>query len=30
VHSAPITYAVNGRQLVSFAAGNSVFTFGLD
>jgi alcohol dehydrogenase (cytochrome c) len=30
VHSAPITYAVNGRQLVTIAAGNVVFTFGLD
>jgi alcohol dehydrogenase (cytochrome c) len=30
VHSAPITYAVNGEQLVTIAAGNVVFTFGLD
>jgi alcohol dehydrogenase (cytochrome c) len=30
VHSAPITYAVDGQQLVTIAAGNVVFTFGLD
>ena len=30
VHSGPMTYAVNGRQYVSIAAGNVVFTFGLD
>ena len=30
VHSAPITYSVNGKQLVTIAAGNAVFTFGLD
>ena len=30
VHAAPITYAVDGRQYVSIAAGNVVFTFGLD
>ncbi|HXV62860.1 MAG TPA: PQQ-dependent dehydrogenase, methanol/ethanol family [Vicinamibacteria bacterium] len=30
VHSAPITYSVNGAQLISIAAGNVVFTFGLD
>ena len=30
VHAAPITYAVDGRQFVSIAAGNVVFTFGLD
>ena len=29
VHSAPITYAVDGRQYVSIAAGNVVFTFAL-
>jgi len=29
VHSAPISYAVDGRQYVSIAAGNVVFTFGL-
>ncbi len=29
VHTAPITYAVNGEQLVSVTAGNVVFTFGL-
>ena len=28
VHSAPISYAVDGRQYVSIAAGNVVFTFG--
>ena len=30
VHSGPMTYAVGGRQYVSIAAGNVVFTFGLD
>ncbi len=30
VHSAPITYAVNGEQFITIAAGNVVFTFGLD
>ena len=30
VHSGPMTYAVDGRQYVSIAAGNVVFTFGLD
>ena len=29
VHSAPISYAVDGEQYVSIAAGNVVFTFGL-
>ena len=29
VHSAPMTYAVDGKQYVSIAAGNVVFTFGL-
>ena len=29
VHAAPITYAVNGEQYVTIAAGNVVFTFGL-
>ncbi len=29
VHAAPITYAVNGQQFVSIAAGNAVFAFGL-
>ena len=29
VHSAPLTYAVNGQQYVTIAAGNVVFTFGL-
>ena len=29
VHSAPMTYAVDGRQYVTIAAGNVVFTFGL-
>ena len=27
VHSAPITYAIDGRQYVAIAAGNVVFTF---
>ena len=30
VQAAPITYAVNGRQQVTIAAGNVVYTFGLD
>ena len=30
VHSAPMTYAVDGRQFVTIAAGNVVFTFGLE
>jgi len=30
VHTAPMTYAVNGKQLVTITAGNVVFTFGLD
>ena len=30
VHTAPMTYAVNGEQLVTITAGNVVFTFGLD
>ena len=30
VHSAPLTYAVDGKQYVTIAAGNVVFTFGLD
>ncbi|MEX2130164.1 MAG: PQQ-dependent dehydrogenase, methanol/ethanol family [Pseudohongiellaceae bacterium] len=29
VHAAPMTYAVEGRQYVTVAAGNVVFTFGL-
>ena len=29
VHSAPMTYAVDGKQYVAIAAGNVVFTFGL-
>ena len=29
VHSAPMTYAVDGQQYVTIAAGNVVFTFGL-
>ncbi|MEE2636291.1 MAG: PQQ-dependent dehydrogenase, methanol/ethanol family [Acidobacteriota bacterium] len=29
VHSAPLTYAVDGEQYVTIAAGNVVFTFGL-
>ena len=29
VHSAPMTYAVDGRQYVTIAAGNVVFTFGM-
>ena len=30
VHSAPMTFAVNGQQYVTIAAGNVVYTFGLD
>ena len=30
VHSAPLTYSVNGEQFVTIAAGNVIFTFGLD
>ena len=29
VHSAPMSYGVDGRQYVTIAAGNVVFTFGL-
>ena len=29
VHSSPMTYAVNGEQYISIAAGNVIFTFGL-
>ena len=29
VHSAPMTFAVDGKQYVTIAAGNVVFTFGL-
>ena len=29
VHAAPISFAVDGRQYVTIAAGNVVFTFGL-
>ena len=28
VHSAPMTYAVDGKQYVTIAAGNVIFTFG--
>ena len=30
VISAPVTYLSDGKQLVSIAAGNALFTFGLD
>ena len=30
VHAAPLTYSVGGQQFVTVAAGNVVFTFGLD
>ena len=30
VHSAPMTFAASGRQYVTIAAGNVVYTFGLD
>jgi len=29
VHAAPMSYAVNGQQFVTIAAGNVVYTFGL-
>jgi len=29
VHAAPMTYAVDGKQYVTIAAGNVIFTFGL-
>ena len=30
VISGPVTYLSDGKQLVSIAAGNALFTFGLD
>jgi alcohol dehydrogenase (cytochrome c) len=30
IQAAPITFAVDGRQYVTIAAGNVVYTFGLD
>ena len=30
VHAAPMSYAVDGRQYVTIAAGNVVYTFGLE
>ena len=30
VRASPITYAVDGQQYVTIAAGNVIFTFGLD
>ncbi len=29
LHSASMTYSVNGEQIITIAAGNVVFTFGL-
>jgi glucose dehydrogenase len=29
VHAAPMTYAVDGKQFVTIASGNVLFTFGL-
>ena len=29
INAAPVTYMVNGKQLVTIAAGRSIFTFGL-
>ena len=29
VHAAPMSYAVDGKQYLTIAAGNVVFTFGL-
>ena len=29
VHSAAISYAVGGRQLITIPAGGAIFTFGL-
>ncbi len=30
VHAGPMSFAVDGKQYVTVAAGNAVFTFGLD
>ena len=30
VHAAPISYLADGRQYVTIAAGNTIFTFGLE
>ena len=30
MRASPITYAVDGQQYVTIAAGNVIFTFGLD
>jgi alcohol dehydrogenase (cytochrome c) len=30
VNAAPITYLFEGKQLITMAAGNAVFTFGLE
>ena len=30
VHSAPMSFAVDGKQYITVAAGNVVYTFGLD
>ena len=30
VHAGPMSYAVGGKQYVTVAAGNAIFTFGLD
>lgn len=29
VHSSPMSYAVDGQQYITIAAGNVVYTFGL-
>jgi alcohol dehydrogenase (cytochrome c) len=29
VHSSPMSYAVDGKQYITIAAGNVVYTFGL-
>ena len=29
IHASPMSYAVNGKQYVSIAAGSNVFSFGL-
>src|SRR5690348_6471563 len=30
IRANPVTYLADGKQLVSIAAGNAIFTFGLD
>jgi hypothetical protein len=30
IHAGPMTYSVEGQQRVTIAAGNTIFTFGLE